>query len=417
MATSAGRRLLAVIAAAAAIGTGCGDDDAPPIIRTSFPDAGLDAALDAGPPPDDAAPDVPRIPVPGDTCADPIDIRASYEPGEDGAYHVTGNLDDFGNDLEPCGGFNRDTDAVYVYVPPVDGRLRTFLSNDSYADLDVRTDCADPESTMSCIGYPGFGCSLEPCGHLDPVTAGSPVYLIVDGRFTTAREYELTVQHYPWAREGDDCAADDIARTCGEPLLCRPEEDGASRCRAMVCGDGLVEGDLFVGPGEECDDGNAEAEDGCSEACRLEDQGPGGDTCGDAAPFRIVPSNPSLFLGGYGYGASDSRGAGADLEGSCAASATSPDQVWLLELEEASPVTLSVGSGTEGFLPMMYLLADDGAGSCGAELGCAVGEEGRAAGLTFDELAPGTYWVVIDGMDGEAVPAGVYTLEAADVVL
>lgn len=403
-----------VLAAVGTMGADC-DRDRPPTVGPSPTfDAGLDAALDATPEPGDAAPDAPWVSIPGDTCEDPVDIRAAHEPDEDGAYHIVGNLDDFRNDVEPCGGFNRDTDAVYVYVPPSDGQLRTALGNESYADLAVQTDCHDADSTLSCVGYPGFGCSVEPCGRVDPVLAGAPVFLIVDGRFTTARDYTLTVQHYPWAREGDECVADDLARTCAPTLLCRAEDDGPGRCRAMTCGDGLVEGDLFAGPGEECDDGNTDPGDGCGAACSLEEQGPGGEACADATPFRIVPTNPSLFLVPYGFAASDTSSASADLEGSCAASATSADQVWLLEVAEATALTIGVTPRTEGFQPLLYLLADDGAGSCGdTELGCEAGEPATGAALTFESLDPGTYFLVVDGLDGEAVSAGAYTLEAA----
>jgi cysteine-rich repeat protein len=50
--------------------------------------------------------------------------------------------------------------------------------------------------------------------------------------------------------------------------------DGPGEPRTGICGDGLVQ----VEAGEECDDGNSEADDGCSRICMLEDEA---GSCGD----------------------------------------------------------------------------------------------------------------------------------------
>ena len=158
------RALVALVAWAASLG--CGDDDPP---SPSDLDGGLDGATDASldaSPPVDAATDAPSD-VPGDTCTNPIDIRASFEPAEDGAYHISGNLDDYADDLDACGLPSFDGDAVYVFVPPADGQIRTTMDDSSWADLALRSTCDDPKSQLSCIGYPGFGCPAEPCGHVE----------------------------------------------------------------------------------------------------------------------------------------------------------------------------------------------------------------------------------------------------------
>jgi hypothetical protein len=80
-----------LVAALAVVAFAC-EDDPPPVIpdvRPPDPDPEPDAAADAG---TDAAPDAEAVPVHGDTCDDPIDIRADYEPDEDGAYHIEGDL-------------------------------------------------------------------------------------------------------------------------------------------------------------------------------------------------------------------------------------------------------------------------------------------------------------------------------------
>ena len=397
---------------------GCGDEGAPPsaVPPRPFFDSGVDRDTDAGVPGTDAGSDASA--VPGDECGSAIDIRADHDPSEDGAYHIAGNLDDFHDDIAGCGLPNFDADTVYVYVPPADGQIRTRLDDDAYAELAIRASCDDDESELSCVGYAGYGCSDEPCGHLDPVSAGAPVYLIVDGLFTTVREYTLTLQYYPWVREGGACDEADPARTCTPPLLCRTEQDGSRRCRAMVCGDGLVEGDLLHGSGEECDDGNATDGDGCSAGCRVDQQGPGGDDCDGAAPFHLVATHEDLAFGPYGSGASDTTSASPDLSASCATTAASPDEVWLLQIDVATPLTLWATPTTDGYLPVLTLLGDDGAGQCSAtELGCAVAEPDRGVGLAFDSLEPGSYWLVVDGIDGDPVSAGSYLLEALAAVL
>lgn len=405
-----------LVAALAFAASAC-EEDPPPIapdVRPPDPEPGIDASVDAGA---DAAPDAEAPPAHGDTCDDAIDIRADYEPGEDGAYHIQGDLDAFRNDLETCGLAGYDADAVYVYVPPTNGLLRTRLGEGDYADVIVQTSCGEQETNLSCVSYPGVACSEGPCGHLDPVSAGVPMFVVVDGRRTAARTYELELQLHPWAREGEECAEADPARTCRPPQICRVEDD-ASRCRAMTCGDGIVEGDLFAGLGEECDDGNAESGDGCSEACTLAEQGPAGDACADAVPFHVVETHPDLFLQAYGFGVSDTTGAAADLEGSCAPSAASADQVWTITVDQATPFTVAVAPEVEGYLPLLYLLAQE-ADTCGAtELACATGDEVNLyTALEIESLEPGTYYLVVDGVDGDAVTEGPYSIEAVFATL
>jgi cysteine-rich repeat protein len=281
----------------------------------------------------------------------------------------------------------------------------------------VQTTCGDELANLSCVSYPGVACPEGSCGHVDAVSAGQPLFVVVDGRRTAARAYELELQLHRWAREGEECAEADPARTCRPPQICRAEK-GANRCRDMVCGDGIVEGDLFAGLGEECDDGNAAGGDGCSEACTLTTQGPAGDTCADAVPFHVVETHPDLFLQAYGFGASDTTGAAADLEGSCAPSAGSADQVWTIHVDEATPFTAAVAPDVEGYLPILYLLAQE-AGTCGAtELACATGDEvNRYTTLEIETLEPGTYYLVVDGVDGDAVTEGPYSIEAVFATL
>ena len=408
-------RAAAFLISLVGLATGCGDD-APPIARLPVGlDSGPDPERDASPGEPDAA--IPPLPVEGDDCEHAIDVRASYEPGEDGAYHITGNLDDFpGDDFDGCGLPNYDRDAVYVYVPPADGRVRFTAGDNDWVDLQLRTICDDPTSSLLCVRYDAWECTEEPCGFFEPVTAATPVYLVVDGKRINVRTYEVTLQFYPWLHLGNPCEADDPERVCAPGLLCRAEAD-ASYCRETVCGDGLVEGDLFDGSGEECDDGNVTDADGCTSDCRLDGQGPGGDTCDDATPLYLVPTNDVLFAAPYGFGGSDTSPASANLSASCASTVTSPDEVWILDLEEPTPLTVAITAVTDGYRPVVYLLGDDGTGQCSAEeIGCSVAAVGAAAGLELESVEPGRYWVVVDGLDEEAVSAGAYTIEAAATV-
>ena len=93
------------------------------------------------------------------------------------------------------------------------------------------------------------------------------------------------------------------------------------RRRAIVCGDGFAERkDIF---GEECDDGNVTAGDGCSIAadssCRAQ---------GDLRPASALTLVPSIGDNVLGFGGGDTTGATADLSGTCATTAASPEHVF-----------------------------------------------------------------------------------------
>jgi fibro-slime domain-containing protein len=76
------------------------------------------------------------------------------------------------------------------------------------------------------------------------------------------------------------------SKTCTQEPNCRP--NGTTQACSTFCGDGNID----TPDGEQCDDGNAVAGDGCSDTCQLE----GGFMCGDmpAPDTEPCPSNPAL---------------------------------------------------------------------------------------------------------------------------
>lgn len=86
------------------------------------------------------------------------------------------------------------------------------------------------------------------------------------------------------SNDNDDCANACTVAVCGDGIVGTDVEEcddaGESEtcdidCSAAACGDGL----LNATAGEQCEDGNADNEDGCSDTCQFEDTGGDGGGC------------------------------------------------------------------------------------------------------------------------------------------
>ena len=109
---------------------------------------------------------------------------------------------------------------------------------------------------------------------------------------------------------GDGCSATCQLENCGNNVInpgeqcdrssnptghpCGAPSDGVSACQAKFCGNGIVDPGLT--PGEQCDDGNTNNNDGCSSTCQSEKCGDGVvngvEECDKALSAALNPLHP-----------------------------------------------------------------------------------------------------------------------------
>jgi cysteine-rich repeat protein len=117
-------------------------------------------------------------------------------------------------------------DVVHVITSPIDGLAKIAITGYGSTLAALRTDCTSAATETRCLGIGTSGTLTA------PVTAGKPLYVIIDGYDTTGGSYAIDVTIDP-----------------------------------ITCGDGVAQSP------ETCDDGNTVAGDGCSPTCTLEGSG------------------------------------------------------------------------------------------------------------------------------------------------
>lgn len=125
-----------------------------------------------------------------------------------------------------CGGDGPE--LVYQVTPANTGVLELRLTSQVDLGMSVRTACGQAASEIGCV--PGFIAAGATVPLKVPVTAGTPVFVVVEG-FAAGDEGGFLL--------------DVVSHT-------------------IACGDGYTDG------AEECDDGNLVSADGCSAACVVE---------------------------------------------------------------------------------------------------------------------------------------------------
>ncbi len=175
-----------------------------------------------------------RVYVRRDECAnpaaelacDPSSQRVDLPNAEPGTYFVFVDGDSV---------FGQGEYALSVFSGTQPEACRNFSDDDG----DGLVDCADPDcsSEVGCLECP-FDCDPSPndcvAGQCDRFT----------GRCNNFVEF------------GSTCDTDgnpETRQACGD----------SGRCVVVVCGNGTIE------PGEQCDDGNTTAGDGCDETCQV----------------------------------------------------------------------------------------------------------------------------------------------------
>jgi cysteine-rich repeat protein len=225
--------------------------------------------------------------------------------------------------------------------------------------------------------------------------------------------------------------------TCGDSAVTGFEQcddgntaggDGcSSTCKieaAASCGDGAVAST------EMCDDGNTAAGDGCDAACAVEtgytctgapsvctmNPSSAGGTC--ASPFTITLANNNGVLAGTGMGDTTMS---TDQVASAACeswdSGGGPDHVWQFTLTDTRDVYLLMDE-TSAFDTVMRVMTAPcdvtteipewaGQDGCADSADAPTGEY-----MGYVKLAPGTYYVLVDGYEATDMGAYTFTLEA-----
>ena len=179
--------------------------------------------------------------------------------------------------------------------------------------------------------------------------------------------------------DGKTCEAFGFVNPAG--LVCKACEVDASGCKA-VCANNVIE------PGEECDDGDAKSDDGCSATCKLE-----GTTCDSAIPVTLSMGT-KVFHGSTTSGGKHE----VDLCGS-----DGPDRVYAVTPTKSGVLTARVLRDKTGFDSVLYAMTkcDDKATTVGCANSYDTGIPPNALYggevLSMNVVAKKTYFVVVDG--------------------
>ncbi len=343
-------------------------------------------------------------PPAGDTCADAVDVDAVATAVADGVLVVSATNVNGRTDLEVCDTSTSPVaDVVYRYTVPATGGLHWWLESVTPTRFvaDVRSTCDDPTSNLACDDcYGTCGTDLE-------VTAGDTLFFVISGVRTTnssegAGEFELGLRLSPDPALGESCMSPYAGgRACPEGSVCQAQPDEEPICGAPSCGDGYLSFDPL-----QCDDGNSMPDDGCSDSCEIDMQGPGGATCAEPATLNLPPVRGILSgeLWHMAYGTGDFV-AGDDEVASCA-TADGPEAIYVFEIDRPYQVEITAQNAE------VLSVRRAGASDCGTdELKCVSGTADSALALTFPSLDPGRYAILLDRENPTSATSDTYNVD------
>jgi cysteine-rich repeat protein len=206
---------------------------------------------------------------------------------------------------------------------------------------------------------------------------------VADARLTDAPLPDAPLPDAPLPPPPDDAALPDapLPPPPDAALPDAPLPPDAALPDAAVptnCGDHILQQ-----PPEQCDDGNLTAGDGCDGACQIE---PG--ACPGGTEIHSLPVGTTVSGSTTGQPNHLSGG------GTCGGSSSGED-VYVVTVPAKSDLTATTNLAGTSFNTVLYVRATCG----GANLACAsAGMLGDTA--TVQNLAPGIYWVVVDGFGG-----------------
>lgn len=192
---------------------------------------------------------------------------------------------------------------------------------DHFVDIEEACDDGNTSGMDGCDS----GCMIEQGYACSPASGACRQIVCGDGIQEGRDDYN---GGYEACDDGNANPADGCSDTCNvEPgWVC---EQPNTACRQIVCGDGIVDGPMQGGNqkqslinggevismgGEQCDDGNPNADDGCSDTCQVETGfvctgapsvcalRPQGDLCSDPLPlasgnYDLASFNRDYFMG------------------------------------------------------------------------------------------------------------------------
>jgi large repetitive protein len=337
------------------------------------------------------------------------------------AATMTGNTAGLTNDFTPSCSFSNAPDKTYVLAFPGDLaslRLDTAGSYDTILAIKQGTCEA---TDLACNDSGGVG--LTSLIQLSDVEAGT-YFVIIDGYSSNAGDYFLNVSGVIRAGQACDQAQIDAGIfTCEAGLSCT---DGL--CPVPQCSDGIDnDGDGLIDYPEDpgclspLDDDET---DDCPDGPNCPECADGIDNDGDglidypADPGCVAASHPTEHncaeqsdpIGTITAGTMTGSTAGLahDFQPSCTSSTSGPDKVYVLSVpgELVSLQVDTVGSSFDSMLAIKQTTCT------GTEIGCH-GALTYNATITVSDVAPGSYFVIVDGWAGQS---GAYTLNVSGVI-
>ncbi len=259
-------------------------------------------------------------------------------------------------------------EAVFWVKPNVSGAVTVDLGGSTATAFDsvlyVRSSCDDAMTQVACHDEAGNGSEKVTFA----AVANMTYFIFVDGYESSTGtvdknrgQFRVNVSHMP-----------------------------------SICGNGTQES------GEECDDSNTQASDGCSPDCKIEPPG-----ALDKCPGQVL----SLVQTSSGRAASYSGNTtylSADYKGTCGGTTSSTEAVFQFDSGSGGKATVSIPKTGTTFDTVLYVRK----GACeGAnEVACKDASGTGGETLTFDASANTLYWIFVDGYQSNK---GTFALEVS----
>jgi cysteine-rich repeat protein len=247
-------------------------------------------------------------------------------------------------------------DAVYAVTPTISGTLTATVNGQFDSAVYVQKVCGSTVDELIC-GDKFDGNSAESVGA--PVLANQTYYVVVDSSLSTQQGvFELAVNVVPG-----------------------------------VCGNGIIDG------GEDCDDSNALAGDGCDATCKLEPVG-----ANDNCPAEVVTLVPNGAVSTATVKSGTVNLFNDFTHNGCTGSG--PDAVYAITPATDGVVTATIPDAKFN----VSLVARSACLDKTTQITCANTNTGNGGEtITFSVQANQTYYVIVDGV--AAANIGTFTLD------
>ena len=307
----------------------------------------------------------PGCVIAAQTCGDP-----NVSDGYGSFFGLTGNLTD---NFDPGCARSAAPEAVWRFNPPANGTVCVSTVGSAYDTVLY--------ARATCGGARDIACNDDTVGQQSEielnVTAGTPVYLFIDGYNNTTGDYRLTI--------ASGACPDHVETLCTDAL--DNDGDGQTDCDDNDC---AADPACVPPPETICDDGNDNDGDGQTDC--FDTDCAADPVCAAFAGTCTIP----LTLNTSGSNSGTIAAGGSNRSGSCGGGGT-PEQVWTLAPVDAAADICVTVTGT-GFTPVLHYRNDTCTQRTG-EQDCVLGT-GATVSMTMS-LAPGTTpYLIVDGGPG-----------------